>query len=141
MFPTTLNTNEVKNAAGAEVEFQRIVGPGNINGLVYSQIGELPAYPVRLVLNHQEIGSGTKRRRRSRVGFSSSVAGQIDTLTPAVCQAYAVLDCPIGNLNSNTLLLNTMANLVSLLASRGASTTILYDCTGVGAEALVQGSL
>jgi hypothetical protein len=34
-----------------------------------------------------------------------------------------------------------VAALVSFLASKGASTTILYDCTGYGAEALINGSL
>jgi hypothetical protein len=58
-----------------------------------------------------------------------------------VVSAYAVLDIPVGDISANTEPKNVLANLMSFIASLGASTTILFDCTGNGADALVNGGL
>jgi hypothetical protein len=139
MLPTTLNTNEVKNSAGTEQEFGRITSSGS--QLVFAFIGEAPNAPHRITVSHSETGNGIQRRRRSLVRVDKTVAGQVDTLTPAKMSVYAVADIPVGNLTAYTEVTHVVANLVSFLASRGASTTILYDGTGCGAEVLINGSL
>lgn len=139
MFPQTLNTNEVKNSAGAEIEFQRLGSSGR--QLDFYQVGESPALPHRISIAHQELGSGLSARRRSKVGVIKTVTGQVDASKPAPISAYVVVDSPIGNLTSLAEVTNAVAELMSLLASKGASTTILYDGTGYGAEALINGSL
>jgi hypothetical protein len=55
--------------------------------------------------------------------------------------AYVVLDSPIGDLAATTEVKNVLANLMSFLATTGAATTVLFDCTGNGAVVLVNGDL
>jgi len=139
MLANTLNTNEVKNSAGTEVEFSRI--STNDRETVFAQISESPSAPHRLSIKHQETGKGINLRRRSLVRFDKTVVSTVDSATPVVISAYAVLDTPVGALTANTEMKNVLAELMSFLASLGASTTILYDNTGNGAVALIEGGL
>jgi len=139
MLSNTLNTNEVKNAAGTEVEFQRIAT--NERSTEFALITETPALPHRLRVQHQETGSGIKRRRRSVVRVDKTVISTVDSVTPVTASAYVVLDAPVGALAANTEMANVIAEVVSFVASLGASTTILYDGTGNGAAALLTGGL
>lgn len=139
MLPNTLNTNEVKNSAGTEVEFSRLsTGDRNTE---FSQITESPSLPHRLKIAHQESGVGLRKRRRSLVRFDKTVISTVDNITPVTISAYAVLDAPVGAMAANAEFANVLAELMSFLASIGASTTILYDCTGNGADALLKGGL
>jgi len=137
MLTNTLNTNEVKNSSGTEVEFSRISTTGRTTE--FAQITETPPYPHRLKISHQETGAGVNTRRRSLVRFEKTVAGVSGV--PVKIAAYAVLDIPVGNLSAYTEPANVMAELMSFCASLGASTTILYDGTGNGAAALLSGGL
>jgi hypothetical protein len=139
MYPTTLNTNEVKNAAGTEQEFGRI--QTSDRQLIFALLTEVPSKPHRITISHSETGDGITRRRRSLVRIDKSIVGEVDTTKIERVSAYAVVDAPVGNLNAVTEISNTVANLVSNLASQGASTTILYDGTGYGAAALINGTL
>lgn len=139
MLSNTLNTNEVKNAAGVEVEFSRL--SSSARETEFSQIAETPSLPHRLKIKHQESGSGTALRRRSMFRFDKVVTGQVDTTKPAVISSYVVLDAPVGNLTAATEMANVLAEVMSFLASLGASTTILYDGTGNGAKSLLEGGL
>jgi len=139
MLPTTLNTNEVKDSAGSEIEFQRL--STEARNLVFAKIGESPAAPHRLTISHQEIGSGLRKRRRSRVGVELTHISSVDSVTPVVTKAYIVMDIPVGAVTSNTVPTSVLANLISFCASKGASTTILYDGTGYGSESLLAGTL
>jgi hypothetical protein len=139
MLSNTLNTNEVKNAAGTEVEFSRL--STSDRKTVFSQIAETPSLPHRLSIGHIETGSGLTKRRRSVVRFDKTVISSVDSITPVTVSCYTVLDAPVGALTSSTEMANTCAELMSFLASLGASTTILYDCTGNGAKSLLEGGL
>jgi len=139
MYPTTLNTNEVKNAAGVEVEFQRL--STSERQLVFFQVGEVPNNPHRLTVSHQETGSGLDLKRSSLVRIDKTIPGQVDTTKTAKIEAYCVVRVPLGQLTTYTEVSNAVAELMSTMASRGLSTTILYDGTGYGAEALINGSL
>lgn len=138
-YPTTLNTNEVKDAAGVEQEFGRIGSEGR--QLTFALLSEVPSRPHRINIKHAESGSGISLRRRSLVRVDKSIVGQVDTTKIETVSAYIVVDAPIGNMTTTTEIANTVANLVSNVASKGATTTILYDGTGYGAEALIFGSL
>ena len=135
----TLNTNEIKNSAGTEVEFQRLASRDR--SVEYAQITETPSLPHRLTVSHLEVGSGIKKRRRSLVRFDKTVMSGVDTTLPVTISAYAVLDTPVGALTANTEPTHVIAELMSFMASLGASTTILYDGTGNGATALLSGGL
>lgn len=139
MLSNTLNNNEIKNAAGAEVEFEHKTGGDNFR--VFMQINEPPADPHRLTIKHQESGTGINQRRRSVVRFDKQVMSTVDTTKPVTISAYCVLDAPTGALLANTEMSNVLAELMSFMASLGASTTILYDCTGNGAKSLIGGTL
>jgi hypothetical protein len=139
MLPNTLVTNEVKNAAGTEEEFERL--SMSERSTEFGRVGETPSFPHRLKIAHTEVGNGVNKRRRSTVRFDKTVAGQVDTTQPMKCSYYVVADIPVGNMSSNTLPNDVAANLMSFLASLGASTTILYDGTGSGAKTLTSGAL
>ena len=139
MLSNTLNTNEVKNAAGTEVEFSRLsTGPRDT---LFAQISETPYLPHRLSIKHTESGSGLSKRRRSLVRFDKTVISAVDNVTPITYSAYAVLDYPVGASTTGAEAANVLAELMSFLASLGLNTTILYDGTGNGAVVLLQGGL
>jgi hypothetical protein len=139
MLSNTLNTNEIKNSAGTEVEFSRL--STSDRQTVFAQIGETPSAPHRLTISHQETGVGMKQRRRSVVRFDKTSISGVDTITPITSSAYTVIDFPIGASLTAAEMANVLAELMSFLASLGASTTILYDCTGNGATSLLNGGL
>lgn len=139
MLSNTLNTNEIKNAAGTEVEFSRL--STSTRNTVFSQIAETPSLPHRLTISHQETGSLKTARRRSVVRFDKTVISGVDSVTPITISAYMVLDLPVGLMSAITEGTNVVAELTSFTASLGASTTILYDGTGNGATALLTGGL
>jgi hypothetical protein len=139
MLANTLNTNEIKNAAGTEVEFSRI--SSDARSTEYAQITEVPSLPHRLRVSHQESGAGLKLRRRSVVRFDKTVMSGVDATLPITVSAYLVLDAPIGAMSAITEATNVIAEVMSFCASLGASTTILYDGTGNGAATLLSGGL
>lgn len=138
MLSNILNTNEIKDASATEVEFSRISTVGRTTE--FAKVGEVPYLPHRLKVSHQETGQNSNKRRRSVVRFDKTILAA-DNVTPVTVSAYAVLDSPTGSLATATEEKNVIAELMSFLASLGASTTILYDCTGNGAVCLVDGSL
>jgi hypothetical protein len=137
MLANTLNTNEIKNSAGTEVEFQHLRYPTG-QSREFSLINESPQLTHRLKISHQVSGSGVSERRRSVVRFDKEVAG-VDGNQVTV-SAYTVVDLPVGNLSTYDEPKHVLAELMSFCASLGASTTILYDCTGNGAASLIAGS-
>lgn len=139
MLSITLNTNEIKNASAAEVEFQRLAAEGRT--VEYAQITEPPNLPHRLKISHQESGSGLNRVRRSVVRFDKNVQSTVDTTKTCVVSAYAVLSAPVGALGAQTEFANVLAELMSFLATTGSGTTVLFDGTGNGAAALISGGL
>jgi len=138
MLNNTLVTNEIKDSTGAEVEFQRLSTGERTTE--FSKIGETPGAPHRLLISHQEVGTGVSRRRRSRIAFEITSLGA-DTVTPVKNTAYVILDTPVGNQSSYNDAKMVIANLMSFLATTGAATTVLFDCTGNGAKTLTDGSI
>jgi len=138
--PLVLNTNEIKDSAGASINFERL-GDAMERKLTFFKTGEAPAYQHRLGISHQEIGSGLKGRRRSQVWARKTHISTVDNVTPVTSLFYTVSDIPIGAITSFTEPYTVFANLLSFLASKGASSTILFNGTGYGAECLILGSL
>lgn len=137
MLNNTLNTNEVKDSAGVEVEFTRLSTDARTTE--FAQISETPVAPHRLKISHQETGLLANARRRSVVRFDKTVTGSSGK--PVKCSAYAVVDLPVGDLATYDEPKKVVAELMSFLATTGAATTVLFDCTGNGANALISGSL
>lgn len=138
MLSNTLNTNEVKNAAGAEVEFSRI--STEARSTEFAQIAETPSAPHRIRIQHSETGSGLKKRRRSVLRVDKTVIASVDSVTPVTVSSYIVLDAPVGALTVNTEMANVVAELLSFAATLGTNTH-LYDGTGSGSSALLSGGL
>lgn len=139
MLTNTLNTNEVKDSSGTEVEFTRLSIADR--STVFAKVSESPATPHRLAISHQESGSGLGKRRRSVVRIDKTIISSVDSVTPVVVSAYLVLDTPVGAITAGTEPTNVIAEVLSFCASLGANTTILYDGTGNGANALLSGGL
>jgi len=138
MLNDALTTNEVKNSSGTEVEFNLISGTVG-RTKEWSQKDETPNLRHRLSLAHRELGNGEALRRQSKLSIFKEVAGASGVKRRIVCNVTC--DLPVGDLANTTEAKNALAELMSVLASTGASTTILYDCTGNGANALITGSL
>lgn len=131
-----LNTNEIKNSAGTEVEFTRKSTQGQT--VEYAQITEAPNRQHRMRLAHQMLGTGEDERRRSNLRFSkeiTGVSGKVRTVTWSL-----TMDIPTGDIADYTEPKNLMAEGLSFCASTGADTTIKFDCTGNGADAIVNGN-
>lgn len=139
MLANTLNTNEVKDSAGVEVEFERKYWLGRTTE--FAKIGESPAAPYRLKINHQESGQGLNKRRRSVVRFDKSHESDVDQSVQVTSTAYLVVDAPVGAVTTMDELKNVLANLLSFCATTGAGTTVLTNCTGSGAAALIEGNV
>lgn len=133
-----LNTNEVRDRAGVEVEFQRIDTNGR--STEFAKVSEAPSAKHRLKIKHQETGAGLRERRRSVVRVDKTSISPVDGITPVTTSAYLVLDAPTGALNANTEMLDVLAELGSLCFTTGSS-TLLYDGTGNGCAALISGGL
>lgn len=140
MLANTLNTNEIKDRAGVEVEFGRL-STGEGRKTVFSKVGETPNLPYRMSVSHQETGSGIDLVRRSLIRFDKTVASTVDSSKLVTASAYAVLVAPVGAMGAVTEFENVLANLMSFLATTGAGTTVLFDCTGNGAATLTSGQL
>lgn len=131
-----LNTNEIKNSAGTEVEFTRKSTQGST--VEYAQITEAPNREHRMRIAHQMIGAAEEERRRSNLRISkeiTGVSGKVRLVTGSL-----TMDIPTGDISDYTEPKNVMAELLSFCASTGADTTIKFDCTGNGADALVNGN-
>jgi hypothetical protein len=139
MLSNTLNTNEVKNAAGTEVEFSSL--SIDQRERIFALIGESPSLPHRISIKHGENGTALKRRRRSVVRVDKTVISTVDNVTPVTVSAYVVLDAPVGALAASTEMANVLAELQAFVSTTGAGTTVLFDCTGNGANALLNGGL
>lgn len=139
MLNSTLNTNEIKNAAGTEVEFSHLSQTGRSRE--FAQITEGYTTPNRLKIQHLETGDGIKKRRRSVCRFDKTVMSTVDTTLPVTISAYTVLDIPTGALVATTEAANVLAQLMSFMATTGSGTTVLFDCSGNGASVLLNGGL
>lgn len=136
--PTNLTSNEVKNAAGTEEEFLRkTTGPGNV--VIFAKSGE-GNLKHRLNVSNVESGTGINRRRRSLVRFDLESTSTVDNVSTVTDTAYMVVDRAVGAMTTDDSAEHVVANLLSFCASLGANTTILYDCTGYGARAAIDGS-
>lgn len=137
VLPTNLNTNEVKNSAGTEVEFTRYSSEGRT--LIFAKASEVPSEPHRLKISHQETGTGSSAVRRSLCRIDMTVPGLSGK--NVVVSAYAVLVIPIGELGNLVDPTNAMAELNSFLSTTGAGTTVLFDGSGSGTSALINGTM
>lgn len=137
--PTNLQTNEVKNAAGTEVEFLGTGPDGRTRSFI--QLNENPSQPHRIKVQHQETGVGMKRVRRSNIRIDKTTISTVDSLTPVTHTMSVTLSFPVGAMVSADVAKDVVAELISFLATTGAGTTVLFDCTGYGADALVNGTL
>lgn len=138
MLSDSLNTNEVKDKLGSEVEFTRLAISDR--STEFAKVGEAPSLHHRLSIKHQETGAGLKLRRRSVDRIDKTVMSDVDPTLPVTISGYIVLDSPVGALNTSTEMANVLAELTSFVATTGG-TTLLYDGTGNGAKTLLEGSL
>jgi hypothetical protein len=73
--------------------------------------------------------------------FDKTNAGEVDVTTPQRNSSYCVVDRNIGNQTGDAEPKEVLANLMSMLATTGAASTVLFDCTGTGASNLLSGGI
>lgn len=139
MLSTHLTTNEVKDSAGAEVEFLRLSSSGR--EAVFAKNGEAPNLPNRITIKHSETGEGIKKRRRSVVRFDKTSMSTVDATLPVTTSVYVVCDSPVGAVINDTELTTVIAYMNSFMSLDGTGTTCLFAGTGSGSKVLREGSL
>jgi len=131
-----LNTNEIKNSAGTEVEFTRKNTAGSV--IEYATITEAPNRKHRFKVQHQNTGTGLEEKRRSNVKFTKEVTGASGAVRSITWSC--TMEIPVGDLADYTEAKNVNAEGLSFCASTGADTTIKFDGTGNGSDCLVNGN-
>lgn len=137
MLPTSLNTNEIKNAAGVEVEFERQFTEGRKT--VFEKKNKVPNRPHLITVQHSTSGKAAALRRRSNVTTSQDVDGADANVT--FIRVSTTVDIPEGNLSNLDAVKDVLANHISGLASTGADTVVKFDCTGTLAQSLLNGTV
>jgi hypothetical protein len=137
MLPTTLLTNEVKDRAGVEVEFEHYSLEGRTH--IYARKGGNPSLPCILKVAHQEAGSGLGATQRSQCRVDMDVVGKSGKTVR--CSAYKVVVIPKGELDDLDDVKDVSAMLDSFCSTTGAGTTVLFDGSGNGDSALINATL
>jgi len=133
-----LNTNELKNAAGVEVEFTRFGGEGRTR--LWQPVSVIPALPQILTVQHREIGAGFDRRRQSNITLYISTVGTKDATKIVKNKVSVSCDVPVGNINDFSDIKYCLACVGSLLYTNGTN-TFVYDGSTPGAAALANGTI
>lgn len=137
MLTDLLNTNEVKNAAGTEVEFETWDKSGRSH--TWKQVTEPPNREHRMRVIHTTAGEGEDTVRRSNLSISKEITGVSGKKRKVIFSG--TLTSPDGDIADQTELKNVIAEFMSVMATTGAATTVLFDCTGNGADALTYGRI
>jgi hypothetical protein len=139
MLSDSLVTNEIKNYSGVEVEFNRwTIGP---TSTIFRASTANPSAWTEMIISHQESGKGLDRVRRSMLRFNYPAVGMVDSTKTCMSSFHLVGTIPIGQLTDLNYAKMPLAMLLSFAATTGAGTTVLFDGTGNGAKALLEGSL
>lgn len=139
MLPTHLQTNEVRDAAKAEVEFLRRSNGSNGSKVEFLQNGETPNLPHRLAVMHSESGSGVNLRRRSAIRVDYSFVGSDGSVSRA--SGCMWLDLPVGNMANLDPAKKVAAELGSFAVGNGTVDVLTYDGSGNGISCLINGTL
>lgn len=135
--PVDLITNEVKDRTGAEVEFLHFSNEARTH--IYQLKGTNPSLPGYLTIKHEEVGTGADRVRRSLVRVDLQELGVSGKARKA--SSYKVDVIPVGDVNDLDLAKDASAMLNSFCATTGAATTVLFDGSGNGDYAAINGTL
>lgn len=136
MLPNNLTTSEVKDSAGTAVPMNRWDAEGR--SVEFAKVGEAPNAENHLKVSHQEVGSGVDTRRRSACIVTLQKAGISGKQREF--KFSLVGDIPIGDISDYTDAKTCLAELMSFVGIGAAGTTLLYNCTGVGADAIINGT-
>lgn len=137
MLPTSLLTNEVKDKAGAEVEFEHLSLEGRVH--IYRKKADVPSNPTILKVAHQETGTGVSRVRRSQVRVDLGFTGKSGK--PCVSSCYKVFVVPEGELDNYDVIKDASAMLDSFCCTTGAAAAVLFDGSGNGDSAGINGTV
>lgn len=134
--PNDLLTNEVKDRAGVEVEFNYF--SRDLREMIYTRKGVAPSLECFLKVKHQDVGTGSATVQRSLVRVDGAFVGKSGKLCVASVYKNAVI--PKGELDDLNFILDLNAMLNSFCALTGAGTTLLFDGSGTGDYALTHGT-
>jgi hypothetical protein len=137
MLPLNLTTNEVKNSAGTEVEFDRQEANGRL--VKYTKKGAPPNLDNTISVSHTVLGTGVDERRRTAILGYLEVTGASGV--KRIIRVNHTYDIPIGDIANYTDVITLDAQVGSFTYLDGTGTTFLFAGTGVGASAAVNGTV
>jgi len=140
MLANLLNTNEIKNSAGTEVEFGRRGSP-TPNAIEYYALTEGLVTKHTLLVSHQTVGKGKLEQIQSVSIIRKTVLSTVDLVTPCTFVAQLKLTSPSGLMLTTAESANVLAELGSFMFLTGADNTFKYDGTGTGGVALLNRTL
>lgn len=135
--PTDLLTNEVKDRSGVEVEFEHLTLEGRTH--IFKKKGAAPNLPTTLKIAHQVSGAGVEAVRRSQVRVDVACTGVSGK--PRMASVYKVFVIPEGDISDLNTVKDASAMLDSFCATTGAGTTVLFDGSGNGDSAGINGTV
>lgn len=142
MLSNLLNTNEIKNSAGTEVEFGRRGNPTkNANAIEYYALTEGLVTKHTFLVSHQVVGKGKQEQIQSVVIFRKTVISTVDSQTPCTFVGQLKLTSPSGLMLTTAESANVLSELGSFCFLTGADSTFKYDGTGTGGAALLNRTL
>jgi len=133
---TTLTNNEIKNASNVEREFNKVDGAGR--KIVYSRTGAQLNLPHLITVQHEEVGSGTAKKRNSNFSVLYTELGA-DGVTPVTWFGSLTLRSPVGAVTSDAGGKEVLANIASGLATPGATSVLDLATNGTFGQALREG--
>jgi hypothetical protein len=140
MLPDNLTANQVKNRAGVAIPFAYVDGPGG-RSRTYKSTSAAPYLPHTIVVQHREVGKGVDMIRQSNVTIVKKVVSAVDPTKTTLIRESRTLYVQEGHLADMNDVKDVAANMNSFCSTTGAATVVLFDGTGLGTDALVNGTL
>lgn len=142
MLPDNLDTNQVRNRLGAEVEFVYQDGAGG-QFRVYKRKNGAPNLIETITVQHRTVGKGTERVRQSNISIVKEVVSDTDPTKRAIIRQSKSFWVPEGHLADldDVKDVDAYMNTFCAQTSAGTSGVLVMDGTGLGAEALINGTI
>jgi hypothetical protein len=138
--PSNLNTNEVKDRAGTEVEFT-FFDDSKPRSREWQRSNQAPYLIESIKVQHRDVGKpGFFLVRQSNLRIVKNVLSLVDNSTIVPIISSHSLQIPIGALTTFDAVKDVVAYHNTLMATING-TTVLFDGTGTAAAAMIAGTV
>jgi hypothetical protein len=140
MLPDNLTANQIKNRSGTEREFAYVDGPGG-RSRIYKDTTMPLNLPCYITVQHRIVGKGLDAVRQSNITIDKTVVSATDPTKTVHIRESRTKYVPEAHISSMNDTQDVSAFMNSFCATDGTGTTVLFAGTGLGTEALDNGTL